>query len=89
MLSKTITLNSHLAPKEIQKGSGMIYQPMLVSLAAANINRVRAVVKKAKKEVEKLTMIELIHLKLLPLFHLLNSGLMLIQNLWVCLKLKQ
>ena len=32
----------------------MTYQPMSVSLAAANIDRVRAVVKKAKKEVDKL-----------------------------------
>ena len=53
-ISNTVTLNSHLAPKEIQKGSGMTYQPMSVSLAAANIDRVRAVVKKAKKEVDKI-----------------------------------
>ena len=30
------SLNSHLAPKEIQKGSGMTYQHMSVFLAAAN-----------------------------------------------------
>ena len=53
-ISNTASLNSHLAPKEIQKGSGMTYQPMSVSLAAANIDRVRAVVKKAKKEVDKI-----------------------------------
>ena len=53
-MSQTVTLNSHLAPEEIQKGSGMTYQPMSVSLAAANIDHVRAVVKKAKKEVERI-----------------------------------
>ena len=53
-MSDTVTLNSRLAPKEIQKGSGMTYQPMSVSLAAANIDRVRVVVKKAKREVEKI-----------------------------------
>ena len=79
-MSDTVTLNGNLAPKEIQKGSGMTYQPMSVSLAAANIYHVRAVVKKAKKEVETLIMIRLIPLKLLHLFLLLNSELIVIQD---------
>ena len=39
--------------KEVQKGAGMDYRPMQVSLAAANIDRIRAVVKKARRDVEK------------------------------------
>ena len=53
-MSDTDTLNGYLAPKEIQKGSGTTYQPMSVSLAAANIVHVKADIKKAKKEVQKI-----------------------------------
>lgn len=77
----TVTLNSHLAPKEIQKGSGMSYQPMSVSLTAANIDRVRAVVKKAKKDVEKIDNDRVNPFKIIAFFHLLKSELMVIQNL--------
>ena len=45
--------NVHIAPKDIQKGVGMDCQPMEVSLAAANIDRIRTILKKARKEVDK------------------------------------
>jgi len=52
-ICNTAMKNASITPKEIQKGMGMSYQPMTVSMAAANIDRVRAAVKKARKEVEK------------------------------------
>ena len=39
--------NSRVTLKELQNGVGMSYRPMEISLAAANINRVRTIVKKA------------------------------------------
>ena len=45
--------NVHVTPKDIQKGVGMNCQPMEVSLAAANIDRIRTILKKARKEVDK------------------------------------
>jgi len=42
-----------LTPKEIQKGAGMEYRPMQVSLAASNIGRIRAAVQKGKRDVDK------------------------------------
>jgi len=52
-VSNVITRNSQLTPKEIQKGLGMNYNPMEVSIAAANLDRMRAVVNKSKKDVYK------------------------------------
>ena len=45
--------NSRITPKELQNGVGMSYRPMEVSLPAAHIGRVRATVKKARQDVEK------------------------------------
>ena len=45
--------NMRITPKEIQNGVGMEYRPIESSLAAANISRVRAQVRKARKEVDK------------------------------------
>ena len=45
--------NIQITPKEVQKDTGMDYRPMQVSLAAANIDRIRAVVKKARRDVDK------------------------------------
>ena len=45
--------NMQLTPKEIQKGIGMDYRPMQVSLAASNIGRIRATVKKGRRDVDK------------------------------------
>ena len=45
--------NIQITPKEVQKGTGMDYRPMQVSLAAANIDRIRSVVKKARRDVDK------------------------------------
>ncbi|MCY3928218.1 MAG: hypothetical protein OXG81_08075, partial [Acidobacteria bacterium] len=45
--------NMSISPKEVQKGTGMGYRPMQVSLAAANIDRIRAVVKRARCDVDK------------------------------------
>lgn len=52
-ISNVVTRNSQLTPKEIQKGLGMDYSPMEKSIAAANIDRLRAVVNKSKKDVYK------------------------------------
>ena len=52
-ISNTAMKNASITPKEVQKGKGMSYQPINVSMAAANIDRVRAVVKRARKDVEK------------------------------------
>ena len=46
------TKNIHLGPKDVQKGVGMNYRPMEVSLAAANIERVKVAVKKAIEKVD-------------------------------------
>jgi len=45
--------NMHITPKEIQNGVGMNCRPIECSLAAANTDRVRTVVKKARQEVDK------------------------------------
>ena len=45
--------NIKVTPKDIQKGIGLNYQPMEASLVAANIDRVRAVVRKARREIDK------------------------------------
>ena len=45
--------NIKVTPKDMQKGIGLNYQPMEASLAVANIDRVRAVVRKARKEIDK------------------------------------
>jgi len=45
--------NSQITPKELQNGVDMSYRPMEVSLPAAHIGRVRATVKKARQNVEK------------------------------------
>ena len=37
----------------MQKGIGLNYQPIEASLAAANIDRVQGVVRKARKEIDK------------------------------------
>ena len=42
-----------ITPKEVQNGVGMEYRPIETSLAAANIDRIRAIVKKAMEEVDK------------------------------------
>lgn len=44
--------NASITPKEVQKGTGMEYRPMQVSIAAANLHRVRAIVKKARNEID-------------------------------------
>ena len=45
--------NIKVTPKDMQKGNGLNYQPMEASLAAANIDWVRAVVRKARREIDK------------------------------------
>jgi len=52
-ISNIVSKNTTLTPKDLQKGVGMDYRPMEVSLPASNIDRVRAVVKKARKQVDK------------------------------------
>ena len=53
-ISNSALKNASITPKEVQKGKGMSYQPINVSMAAASIDRVRAAVKKARKDVEKI-----------------------------------
>ena len=52
-ISNAVSRNSYITPKEIQKGLGMDYRPMEVSIAAANIDRMQAIVNKSKKEIYK------------------------------------
>jgi len=42
-----------ISPKKIQNGVGMEYRPIESLLAAANISWIRAQVRKARKEVDK------------------------------------
>jgi len=46
--------NASITPKELQKGTGMQYRPMQVSLAANNLHRIRAVVKRVRSDVDKI-----------------------------------
>ena len=45
--------NIRVTPKEVQNGVGMDYRPIEKSLPAANIDRIRTIVKRARQEVEK------------------------------------
>ena len=45
-ITQAISRNIHASPKDIQNGRGLDYQPMEVSLAAANVSRIRSVVKR-------------------------------------------
>ena len=63
-ISNAVSRNSHITPKEVQKGLEMDYHPMEVSIAAANIYRMRTVVNKSRKEIYiRLTMSKSILLK--------------------------
>ena len=53
-ISNAVSRNISVTPKELQKGVGMQYRPMETSLPTANIDRMRAIVKKARKEAEKI-----------------------------------
>ena len=53
-ISNVVSKNTTLTPKDLQKGIGMDYRPMEASLPTANIDRMRAVIKKARREVEKI-----------------------------------
>ena len=53
-ITRTAQRNFSVTPKEVQKGVGMNYRPMELSLAAANIDRIRSVMKKARQEVDKI-----------------------------------
>ena len=53
-ISNVVSKNTTLTPKDVQKGIGMDYRPMEASLPTANLDRMRAVVKKARREVEKI-----------------------------------
>jgi len=52
-ISNAVSHNLSVTPKELQKGVGMSYRPMEASLPAASLDRMRAAVKKVRKEVEK------------------------------------
>jgi len=52
-ISNAISKNSQLTPKQIQKGLGMNYNPMEVSVATGNIYRLRANMNKSKKDICK------------------------------------
>lgn len=53
-LAVAVTRNTAATPKNLQKGVGMNYCPIEASLPAANIDRVRAVVKKVRKDADKI-----------------------------------
>ena len=46
--------NASITPKELQKGTGMQYRPIQVSLAANNLQWIRAVVKRVRSDVDKI-----------------------------------
>ena len=48
-----VSQNSQLTLKKVQKGVGMGYRPMEKSMAAANIDRTRAILTKAKKKLRR------------------------------------
>ena len=52
-ISNAVSRSISVTPK-IQKGVGMLYRPMEKSLPTANIDRMRTIVKKARKEAEKI-----------------------------------
>jgi len=52
-ITQALCCNIHVTPKEIQNGQGLDYQPMEASFAAANVSRIRAVVKKVKSCIDK------------------------------------
>ena len=52
-ISNAVSRNTSISPKELQKGVGMDYRPIETSLPTANLDRMRAIVKKARKEAEK------------------------------------
>jgi len=53
-ISNAISRNTSISPKELQKGCGMDYRPMETSLPTANLGRMRAIVKRVRKDVEKI-----------------------------------
>ena len=52
-ITKAAQRSTNITPKEVQNGAGMDYRPAEVSMAAANIDRIRNAIKKARKEVDK------------------------------------
>ena len=67
-ISNAISQNSQLTPKEIQKGLGLNYSPMEVSVAASNIDRLRAKVNKSKKDTFKVDNDKINPLKIIDSF---------------------
>ena len=65
--------NMHITPKEIQNGVGMNCRPIEYSLAAANTDRVRMVVKKARQEVDKTDNEKVNPLKIISSFPLIKQ----------------
>jgi len=53
-ISNAVSHNLSLTPKELQMGVGMPYCPMIASLPAASLDRMKAAVKKVRKEVGKI-----------------------------------
>jgi len=49
-ISNTTIKNISITPKKLQRGKGMNYQPMNASIAVANIERVKSVVKVVDNE---------------------------------------
>jgi len=48
-----VSQNTSISPKKLQKGVGMNYRPMETSLPTANLDRMKVIVKKARKDAEK------------------------------------
>ena len=74
-ISNTALKNASITPKEVQKGKGMSYQPINVSMAAANIDRVQAAVKKARKDVEKVDNEKVNPFKVIASFPLIKQSI--------------
>jgi len=52
-ITQAVHCNIHVTPKDIQNGQELDYQPMEDFIAAANIGRIRSIVKKAKSALDK------------------------------------
>ena len=72
-ISNAVSRNSHITPKEVQKGLEMDYHSMEVSIAAANIYRMRTVVNKSRKEIYKVDNEQVNPFKIIAFFPSIKS----------------
>ena len=74
-ISNAVSHNLSVTPKELQKGVGMPYRPKEASLPAINLDRMRAAVKKVRKEVEKINNDKVNPFKIIASFPAIKAGI--------------